>query len=589
MKRILLFLLPGLAALAFILPGEEAISIQASVNADRIGLDDTLLYTLTFRGINNPVPPDMDMNRWGDFQLLQTSRSSEFRFNNGVSSYLTHFEYYLKPRREGTLTLPPVRYEHEGREFRSQAIAVQVVKGSVGPAAPAAGQPNVPFPFTDEFAGGMEENRASPTIDVRLQATLAKNRAYTGEGVLYRVQLITRNAVESINMLSSGTLPGFWQEWFPLPASINGSQEYRNGVLYHIFEIRKAMLFPSRSGNLTIPALQFELNLSGDAWSVFGAPRKITRSTAELKLEAVAPPAAATNLPVGRFTMEMKPEQLQTDINNLLSVRLTINGSGNFKTLAAPVLPAGPAYKVHPPKVTPRSNFDESGLSGALDVEYPVSFFTGGSVTLAALEFPFFDPQAGKIVTLRSRPFVIQVSGRARTDGMASAGPNRIMQVGEDIDFIRGGRITDANDHWQRRSWFWALLLLPWIGNLLLAGKRLLWDRRLAGSSLFRRRRILADTLRGLSRARDIGEVGGLLESYIQRKSGMGLAEINQGTIESFLNRHSVPPGELAVFLTFKAQAEQARFAGMRLPPAGLAGNLQSLISAMRRIDSHLP
>jgi hypothetical protein len=584
MKRFPVILIFALAALVVAQPADDGISIQASVNADRIGLEDTLLYTLTFRGINNPVPPDM--GRLTDFQLLQTSRSSEFRFTNGVSTYLTHLEYYLKPRREGTLTLPPVRYDHQGREFRSQGITVQVVKGSLGAPAPAA---NPGFPFGDNFFGRNDEPQAAPAIDLRLQASLSKSRAYVGEGVTYRVQLVTRNAVDSINMLSSGTLPGFWQEWFPLPASISGAPEFRNGVRYQVFEIRKAVLFPSRSGRLTIPALQFEINLSGDPWSLLGTPRKVSRATEELKLEAVALPPAAAGLPVGHFTMEVKPERLQTDINDLLTVRLTISGSGNFKTLPPPVMPAASAYNVYPAKTSSRSDFQTGELTGELEVEYPIAFTAPGRVTLPAIPFAFFDPQTGTVTTLNGPSFAVQVSGRPRTDGMATSGPGRIMQVGEDIAFIRSGRITDQTDHWQRHNWFWALLLLPWAVALAVAGKRYLWDRHLAGSSRFRRRRILADTLGRLRRVRDIGEVGSVLESYMQQKSGMGLAEINQMTIETYCHRHNVPPGDLAVFLTFKAQADQARFAGPNRGPGGTPGDMPALIQAVRRIDRHLP
>ena len=65
----------------------------------KIGLDDTLIYTLTFKNINNPVQPDL--SHWEDFKTLQTSRSSEFQFSNGVSTSSTRFTYYLMPVRTG--------------------------------------------------------------------------------------------------------------------------------------------------------------------------------------------------------------------------------------------------------------------------------------------------------------------------------------------------------------------------------------------------------------------------------------------------------------------------------------------------------
>jgi len=97
---------PGLLAALF-LAGvlfSADIEIKAGINADRIGLDDILVYTLTFKGIQNPKQPDLSY--LADFKVVQTSQSSEFQFVNGVSAYYTSFVYYLAPVRIGRLDIP---------------------------------------------------------------------------------------------------------------------------------------------------------------------------------------------------------------------------------------------------------------------------------------------------------------------------------------------------------------------------------------------------------------------------------------------------------------------------------------------------
>lgn len=576
-------LLLGLLWLGVALPAAE-VEVQASVNADRIGIEDTLVYTLTFRGINDPVPPDLD--RLADFQLLQTSRSSEFRFSNGVSSYLTHIEYYLKPRREGTLGLPPVQYRHEGRDYQTQPLTVTVVKGRLGSPAPAHKQPLNPFAGTafDTSAG-----RDEAPVDVRLLADLGKSRAWVGEGVPFRVRLFTRNRVDSIHMLSAGTMAGFWQEWLPLPASISGSTEYRNGAPFQVFEVRRAVLFPNQAGTLEIPPLQFEVSLADDPWSMMTGTKRVRRATPALRLQAVAPPAAAAGLPVGRYTMDVQAERTRVDVNELLTLRLTLRGSGNFKTLAPPPLPPGRAYRVHPPRTSVQTDMGSGQPTGSLSVEYPVAFQATGPVTLPGVEFAFFDTQTATVATLRSDPVTVTVTGRLREGGIAVAGPGRILQVGEDIAYIREGRVRDPYDFWHRQAWFWLLLLLPVAASLALTGKQLLWDRHLAGSRLLRGKRVLADTLGRLRRARDIGAVGPILESYVQRKSGLGLAEISRSAIDDYFRRRDVPPQDAAVFCRFRDLSEQARFAGLGRPAANWKNELQALLAAVRRIDRHLP
>jgi hypothetical protein len=55
--------------------------VTASINADKIGLDDTLIYTLTFKNINNPIQPDLAY--WDDFKTLQHHAVQNFSSATG--------------------------------------------------------------------------------------------------------------------------------------------------------------------------------------------------------------------------------------------------------------------------------------------------------------------------------------------------------------------------------------------------------------------------------------------------------------------------------------------------------------------------
>jgi hypothetical protein len=267
-----------LLSMPAVLPALEA-EVRASINADKIGLDDTLVYTLIFKNINNPVQPDL--THWDDFKTLQTSRSSEFQFINGASTSSTSFTYYLMPVRTGKLTLPPVHYSHEGRDYQTQALAVEVVKGSLNPrpVSPASRTQ----PTDDDFFASPFQNAPPQTVDARLQAVISKKNCFKDEQLLFRILLYTRNRIEAVNMVSSPSFAGFWQEWFPVPQSISASSENVNGVIYQVYEIRKAALFANESGTMTIPALQFELQLA-DAASMFFGSKPVRRSTQPIKI-----------------------------------------------------------------------------------------------------------------------------------------------------------------------------------------------------------------------------------------------------------------------------------------------------------------
>ena len=256
---LLLVVPPGLAA-------AEA-EVSASISAEKLGLDDTLIYTLTFRNIENPSQPDL--SHWDDFKTLQSSRSSEFQFRDGASTSLTRFIYYLMPVRTGKLNLPQVAYRHQGRDFQTQPFTVEVVKGSLSPSqASPASQPSF---FGDDFFTSPVQDRQPQQVDAYLRAVLPKKSCYKGEQVLFRILLYTRNRIEAVNMVSNASFAGFWQEWFPVPQSITPVSENVNGVIYQVYEIRKAALFAGESGTLSIPPLQFELQMADPQSMFFGS------------------------------------------------------------------------------------------------------------------------------------------------------------------------------------------------------------------------------------------------------------------------------------------------------------------------------
>ncbi len=264
-SAILLALLAFLPAAA--LPAADA-EVAAAISSAKIGLDDTLLYTLTFINIQDPAQPDL--SHLDDFKVLQTSRSSEFQFRDGASTASTRFTYYLMPTRIGRILLPAVRYSHEGREYETQAFTVEVVKDSQ--VAGGASRPGAPSLFDDDFFSSPLPNRQPQKVDAYLRAVVSKPACVKGEQLLFRVLLYTRNRIEAVNMISSASFAGFWQEWFPVPQSISPSSENVNGVIYQVYEVRKAALFAGESGTLTIPSLQFELQLADPSLGVFRRP-----------------------------------------------------------------------------------------------------------------------------------------------------------------------------------------------------------------------------------------------------------------------------------------------------------------------------
>lgn len=559
------------------------IEITAGINAERIGLDDILIYTLTFKGSQNPKQPDLSYLT--DFKVVQTSQSSEFQFVNGVSAYSTSFVFYLSPVRIGRLRIPPAAATIAGREYRTQAYQIEVVKGSLSLQNPP--QPRPQSPLDDDFTES-PFSRKKARIEVQLKTNVSKTKALKGEQLIYRVLLYTVNTVDSVNLLSNQSLEGFWQEWFPTPQTITGRSEMINGTLYQIFEIRKAALYPTQAGTLTIPPLNFQIGLV-DPQSAFFGSKPIVRSTPEIKIEVANPPPEAADLPVGSFSLDAGVDRTATDINGMITLRLKLAGTGNIKTLEPPVLQSNESFKVFPAKISRDTVFGGESISGTVTCEIPLSFNQSGLVSIPPFEFRFFHPATRRIVTLRSLPLSVRVTGeKEKAEETVSMPQSQIVQKGRDIDFIVRGKIADQEDHLYRKSWIKILLLLPFLLNLMLMLRLWLWDRWLAASPAIHRRRLLARTCRQLGGIGQYDEMASVVENYLRDKTGLGLSEINDQRIRERFLASGIPLDETETFLRIRNQAEYAKYSPARKSPREWKQDLCELLETIKAIDGKL-
>jgi hypothetical protein len=570
-------------AAACLLGAAEA-EVKAAVNADKIGLDDTLIYTLTFKNIENPNQPDL--THWDDFKTLQTSRSSEFQFSNGTSTSSTSFTYYLMPTRTGKLNLPPIHYSHEGRDYQTQQLTVEVVKGSLNPrpspqsSQPSSGDENL---FASPF-----QNQQSQAVDASLQAVISKKKCLKGEQLLFRILLYTRNRIESVNMVSSPSFAGFWQEWFPVPQSIAASSENVNGVIYQVYEIRKAALFANESGTLNIPALQFDLQLADPASMFFGV-KPVRRSTQAIKINVSEPPVAAAGLPVGQFSFSVSCPQTMANSNDIVTLQLKISGSGNCKTVIPPTFPSTEFFQVYPAKIAQENVYNSLALTGTVRTEIPVSFNKAGAVTFPSLEFKYLDPVNRSIVSLRSQPLLIQISGeKLKQDKSMTLPQSAIIQKGEDIDFIKSGSIHDQASYLYRQDWYTGAIVLLFTINLLFLLKISIWQRYIIGSPMLKNRQILNLTLRRLAGIQRYEDIAAILEYYCKEKSGLGFAEISNQKIGELLRKSHVPLNSVDKFLFIKNQAELAKFSPLKKTDVELKNDMQSLRTLLKEIDKKL-
>lgn len=201
----------------------NAASLTASVDRNKVTVNETLNFQLRYDQQANTDQLDLSTLKQ-DFDVLgiQPQNSSSMTIINGQSTRetLTIWNITLAPKREGTLVIPS--FSIDGNV--SNAIRVEVMKAS---AAIPQEQPMI----------------------VRL--TPDTKKAYPGQQILIKVELLAQNSVSNLNG-SSFVIDNTEVELLDQKSF----RRIENGISWQVVEWVYA-LFPEQPGTLAIPAQFF--------------------------------------------------------------------------------------------------------------------------------------------------------------------------------------------------------------------------------------------------------------------------------------------------------------------------------------------
>lgn len=565
----------------------EDIQVTSSIDAEKIGLDDTVVYTVTFKGIGNPPQPDL--SRVKDFKILQSSRSSEFQMINGSTSSYIHFNFFLMPLRKGILEIPSLQYSYKGKSYSTMKFRISVVDGSVKHESKRG--TNDPFSgFDDDFPSFFSKKSVKPSeIDIKLKTNVSKRNVFKGEQLIFIVDLYARNKVESVNMLSQQSFPGFWQEWSPVKESIDSRIEYLDNKKYNVYEIRKVALFATETGIIKIPSLRFEIGLGGNAFSLFSTSRRVIRSTREIKIDVKDVPEAGRGLPVGNFRFSVSSSGREVNINDFFTVNLSIEGSGNVKTIDIPEFQSGNFYKVFPSKVTRKMNFSENGLRGHIKSEIPFSFKKTGRILIPSLSFSFFDPSKEIVETIKSHPIQVDVVGKKEnSENIITLTENNVEKTGEDIDFIKSGKIFDQENFLYKKKIYRFLLIIPFFITFSIIFYLFILNRYIFESDLFLKQRRLKNIQKRLRDTSDFGMIHKIIEDYFAENTKMNKSGLTHENIREFLFKLNLTKSDVGKFMKTLKDSESYKFSPLKRSELDLKKEIEILNEILKKIHGKL-
>jgi hypothetical protein len=574
-------------------PPQLEVSVRLSQGT--ISLDEQAILEIEVKGSTQDMPspslPTLPM-----FEIYSQGRSTNISYSNGVVEASVTNRYLLVPTKAGTYPIENVSVVYQNRRYVGNPVTLTVVSSgtSVSPQL---------------------EQRAIDTSgkskDYFLEASVDNKNPYVSQQVTLTLKLFIAVQYYGSPELVEPTTTGFWTE---LLGTRGPYQQRVNNRTYRVIE-RKYALFPTATGEqtigratITVTVQSRQRNRRRDPFDIFGMlgsgeevqirSRALTLNVKPLPAEGRPGDFSGT---VGRFTLKATPTKREVEVNQPVSVNFLINGVGNIKSVAEPVIPDLPDFRVYKASSNESVSKLNERLGGTRTFEEVFIPKRPGQLVIPAISFSYFDPEAGKYRTARTEPItlnVIRTEGYTAAPEMPYSAPDlKISADARDIRYVK----RDPGDLGPRDNLLLTspLYLMVNAAPVLALMVTVLLRRRrekLSGDVGYARsRRASREARRRLTRAGQLanvstseqffGESGQALLSFIGDKLNVSPHGLTGDRIRELLDDHSADPKLVQDILAFLDRCSFARYAPASVSQSDIDQALADAEKLMIRLE----
>jgi len=437
------------------------INFTASVDQTSVGIDDQIQLTVTVQGQDIGRVPNPELPALADFDRLgsTSSQSTNISIINGRMSQqqTISFIYFLRPKNTGTLTIDPCKLNFKGQTYQTEPITIQVQKGSVQ--KPQTQQPNIsPFQAPTQEAVSIQGN-------LMLVASPDKRTVYKGEQVTVEFTLYTRLQLGNLSMDKLPGFSGFWVEKLYDAQQLNFQERMIEGKKYSACLLKRVVLFPMQSGELTIEPMSLNgavARAPRDFFDFFETTEPIKIQSQSIKINVL--PLPETGKPVdfsggvGQFNIKatLKPD---SSVNGEpVNLTIKISGTGNVKLIDKPNLPPIAGLKVLDPEVNDKTSTEGGRISGYKEFKYPIIPQRDGRHEIPAVKLNYFDPKDKSYHAVETEKIIFTASGTAKITS-STITETGIKVLGTDIHHIKPNLFNLSSQ--SGKTPFWLILLYP--------------------------------------------------------------------------------------------------------------------------------
>ncbi|MCL1943372.1 MAG: BatD family protein [Candidatus Azobacteroides sp.] len=516
------------------------------------------------------------------------SMSTQIINGKTTTSSSLMFTYVVQASKEGSFNIPPATISVDGKSYTSNALIIKVLPPDKN--APQSSSGN------NMSSQGNLGSSASASLNVSsddlfIRAIASKQTVYEQEAFVLTYKLFSR--YESTGIDNSNVKFPDYEGFMTQELDIAASQwqlENVNGKNYKTAVLRQLVMFPQRSGTLTIPAAKigtvvgvYVPNSSRNPFNIpMGGVQEVKKvlMTPALTINVKSLPdgkPASFSGALGDFTMSSSifPEQPKT--NEGVTVKLIFRGTGNIKLMKNPEIKFPADFETYDPKVDNNFKATSSGMTGSKTIEYLAIPRHPGDFVIPSAEFSYFDLKTQSYKTLKTPEYKLHVekgSGNAAGSVVSNYTDQESLKLlNRDIRYIKTGdlHIKPRGEFifgtWPYYLWYLIPLIIAVAlfvifrkqakENANLALVRTKKANKVAGKRLKK----AAVYLKENQKEEFYDEVLKASWGYLSDKLSIPVSELSKDNVESELAGSGVENALIAEFMDILHSCEFARYA----------------------------
>ena len=453
MKKIGKLLLVCAVLLHGVAFGQNA-TLTASCSKTTVGLNEPFRITFTTNTRKGTItPPNFEK-----FIVVSGPyQSSQTQIINGRMSSQRSIAYEIVAQEEGVFTLPPARMKVSGQELESNRLKITVKAGAK--------------------RNSRAERNAKESFNVRILAS--KKSVYVGEPIVLKFRATLFDPVRDLSIIQAPNFENVLQQ--QLEFKQESTREVVGNKMATVLDFDKRLILPNKPGTLGGQ----ELKISGQVQVPTGR-----RDFFNMPLTKFVPQVATANIPAVKIKPlpEGAPEDFQGGVGELklvreisrkevsgsesITIKLRVEGAGNFNTLEVPELIQPEGFDVYDPKYNENIRYSERGIRGYKEYEYLLVPQYRGSFIVPEMQWSYFNTRTERYETISIAADTLNVenpalSGVQENSNIEGAVKREVKTIDDDIRYLQ--------DHTFEAEG--ASNLYPWtLALLVLAGVLWLWQ-----------------------------------------------------------------------------------------------------------------